>query len=602
MRYDKLSASLHAILDDVSEEPRRAFSEHGLAFSEATNGAMISILNRAALVTTTTPGGVMADRPTLAPVRVFLRCHPDAELDDLSKAGVKIDRRYGSIRPATVPIEALEAVSEHDLVEEITASIRLRPLLDRTGEAIFLTDYVQRTNHRGAGVVTGVVDTGIDALHPAFAGRILSIWDQTVPGPGVPEGAYGVEHVNPGAGAPGDRDGHGTHVAGIAAGDDPAYPGVAPGASLVVVKTDFDGGRIASGVEYVFRLARDHDMPAVVNLSLGGHNDPHDGTDPLSKALDQSTGPGRIVCASAGNEGADPIHAARMVPNGGATVVEAAVSDKRAPRTVWINVWYPADDAILVTVTGPAGDSTTPQGPIRGASASRTYPLTTGPVKITSKAAAQGEPGHNVVIELQSAPGTFAVPGGLWTVEFTGHRVVDGTLHAWLIDHSDGHPDPTVLTDDTYGHRVGSPGAAASVITVGASVSRSRWEGPTAAVYRLPGSRGGMATFSSPGPLRGGGLKPDVTAPGSVIVSARSSTFAPAPEWQIDNEHVAMQGTSMSCPVVTGLVALLLEGDANLDPSDVRRRLIDASAIPHAQQRPLWDASWGHGVVDARRL
>ena len=54
-----------------------------------------------------------------------------------------------------------------------------------------------------------------------------------------------------------DDHGHGTHVAGIAAGEDPVYEGVAPGADLVIVKSDLMTAHIADGVRYIFRVAQD---------------------------------------------------------------------------------------------------------------------------------------------------------------------------------------------------------------------------------------------------------------------------------------------------------------------------------------------------------
>jgi subtilisin family serine protease len=104
----------------------------------------------------------------------------------------------------------------------------------------------------GSGVVIGVVDSGIDPNHPAFAGRILRIWDQTLPGPGVPEGGYGAELTGTLLTVSRDNHGHGTHVAGIAAGAHPIFGGVAPGAELVIVKSDLQDAHIADGIRYIF--------------------------------------------------------------------------------------------------------------------------------------------------------------------------------------------------------------------------------------------------------------------------------------------------------------------------------------------------------------
>jgi subtilisin family serine protease len=106
-----------------------------------------------------------------------------------------------------------------------------------------------------------------------------------------------------------DEHGHGTHVAGIAAGKSSKFPGIATKAKLVIVKTSFQDAHIADGIRYVFRVASELGQPAVVNPSLGGHFDAHDGTDSLSQVIDDECGSGRIVCCAAGNEGNDSIHA-----------------------------------------------------------------------------------------------------------------------------------------------------------------------------------------------------------------------------------------------------------------------------------------------------
>ncbi len=99
--------------------------------------------------------------------------------------------------------------------------------------------------------------------------------------------------------------------------------GIAPEASLCVVKVDYSGPAGASaadvidGVAYIFAKAAALGMPAVVILSLGTHEGPHDGTLPLDEMLEAMTGPGWIIVAAAGNEGADRIHGRADVPTGG---------------------------------------------------------------------------------------------------------------------------------------------------------------------------------------------------------------------------------------------------------------------------------------------
>ena len=143
--------------------------------------------------------------------------------------------------------------------------------------------------YTGKGARVAVLDTGIDATHPDFAGQIAEKRDFTVDGGDV-----------------GDRFGHGTHVASMIAGTGAASggarKGVAPGAQLVVGKVLDDNGEgtdsgVIAGMEWAASRA------AVVNLSLGG-DAPSDGTDPLSLALDALTDQtGALFVVAAGNAG-----------------------------------------------------------------------------------------------------------------------------------------------------------------------------------------------------------------------------------------------------------------------------------------------------------
>ncbi|MFJ5216940.1 S8 family serine peptidase [Streptomyces sp. NPDC088354] len=144
----------------------------------------------------------------------------------------------------------------------------------------------------GQGVDVAVLDTGIDAAHPDFAGRIAAS-QSFVPGQDVT-----------------DRHGHGTHVASTVAGTGAASggkeKGVAPGASLHIGKVlDNDGSGqdswILAGMEWAVR-----DQHAkIVSMSLGGA--PTDGTDPLSQAVNElSAETGALFVIAAGNSGPVP--------------------------------------------------------------------------------------------------------------------------------------------------------------------------------------------------------------------------------------------------------------------------------------------------------
>src|SRR5205823_9715686 len=77
---------------------------------------------------------------------------------------------------------------------------------------------------------------------------------------------------------------------------------------LCIVKTNFQSTSIVDGVNYIFQKAAALGKAAVVNLSLGTQQGAHDGTLDLDQMLNALTGPGRIIVASAGNEGDSKLH------------------------------------------------------------------------------------------------------------------------------------------------------------------------------------------------------------------------------------------------------------------------------------------------------
>ena len=143
---------------------------------------------------------------------------------------------------------------------------------------------------RGAGYSVAVIDTGIDYTHPALAGRVIL-------GPDVADGDAD----------PMDTVGHGTHVAGIIAGNDPHCPGIASEANVIAIKVTPDGSRTTSlafirqGLEWVLANREAYHI-AAVNLSLGGGcapaAQPVEGIEELYQAL---VAEGVFISVAAGN-------------------------------------------------------------------------------------------------------------------------------------------------------------------------------------------------------------------------------------------------------------------------------------------------------------
>ncbi|MBM0277116.1 S8 family peptidase [Micromonospora tarensis] len=204
----------------------------------------------------------------------------------------------------------------------------------------------------GTGVTVGVLDTGIDADHPDFAGHLTEVRDFT------------------GGNDPADGVGHGTHVAstivGSGAASDGRYRGVAPGAKLLVGKvcatTECQDSDVVAGMQWLAPRAR------VVNLSIGGTDAP--GLDPLETAVQElSDRYGTLFVVAAGNEG-KPKSVSSPASADDALAVAAVDSDdqrayfsSRGPR-VGDNHIKPEISApgVDIVAAAPGGDYATMSG------------------------------------------------------------------------------------------------------------------------------------------------------------------------------------------------------------------------------------------------
>lgn len=537
---------------------------------------------------------------------------------ELEGLGVSVHTDLGDIKTAFIPESALAAVSSLADVQRIEGAVPCDPELDvstpATGASTLRGGPPGFIGVNGAGVVIGDVDSGVDWDHPDFddpAGnsRIRFLWDQTdVIGPAPGGGfAYGSEwtaaHIDAGTPRETDVSGHGTHVLGIAGGDGSAtgngqpayqYVGVAPAADLIMVKSNLFSNTIVDGVNYVFQKAGT--QPAVVNLSLGSHFGPHDGTSTFEQSLAALTGHGRLIVKSAGNERSSNRHAQVVAVASPGALARLGVSTS-GPGAVGIDGYYEQADNISVTLQLP---NSTVLGPIAQGASLLTTVAGMGTIYIENGVTPTNSGDHQVYVELNNTGGVN-VAAGNYSLRFIAVAIpAGGEVDLWRFAHTIPPPSTSSFNIGAQNDElVSEPGNTDSLCTVAAWTTRRTWTSIDTNNYLFTGATlpGTLAPFSSPGPTRDGRQKPDITAPGTAIASARSFDVAVATPLIVpDGQHAMNQGTSMSSPHAAGAAAMLQQARGKLYPLQLRQMLA-ATALTDPNTGIVPNISWGYGKL-----
>ena len=553
-------------------------------------------------------------------VSAFVETLENAELQEIESLGVVIDVVAGNILSCKIPISQLEnlAALPEVLRIEIATPVHRKMNLARPAGNVNKVHSGEElpSAFSGKDVVVGVVDMGFEYGHINFYEknnttlRVKRVWNQRNNRKYETQSAILTAQYDL-------NDYHGTHVTGIAAGGDKnnnfEYYGVAPEADIVMVSVGYGSTEeaintnILNGIKYVFDYANEVQKPAVVNLSLGSHIGPHDGTSMFDRACDNILGKGKILVGAAGNEGYDKLHVSKTLSSSADTLKTFMkffnASQSYGSADIWsgknenfglkIVIINKTNDAVIyesqiVSVNGQSQIFN-----INQTGAIGTISVGTEKNSVNSRA--------NAFVKFNFINNGFQLSSNY----LAGIKLFSqngATINAWADDYYSEFSNfsKSGWTDGDSKSSVGEIGGTGKrTISVGAFTSRANIN------VGLQVNR--ICAFSSKGPTLDGRTKPDITAPGAQIMSSINSLIQNVSDAADTYNTVGgkkyyyglAQGTSMSSPYVTGVIALWLQLKPNLTPEDVRVLLSKTSIQDTYTTANLPNNTWGYGKINA---
>lgn len=599
-------------------------------------------------------------------VAAIVTLQQPSDLADFEELGLEIADGDNGIVLCHIPMDRVEEVAALPYVVSISFGQQAYPLMDKARVTSTVKQVHEGTGldkaYTGAGVVTGLFDTGIDGDHINWLdangnSRVLSA-GRVVNGR-VSSGSFTTDNKN---------ETHGTHVLGIMAGSymgqgefagstgNIPYYGVAYGSDIVITGGDLTDANILAGVKHVIDNAKEEGKPAVVNLSIGTNVGSHDGSSDFCRKLD-TYGQDAIIVISAGNEGDikmgvgktftadDKVLTTSIYPTDASTGKKVSKVSKWAGNVAFyasdsrpfkfaiavMDLDKPSDPQIIdqyVIAESTAGKTTYVGG--SPSTASKYEPLEDFDYAFDSNSYMKVSTNVNAVSQSYFANVDFSVSMGSEN---------DGCVVAFIIEGNEGqsvrgYVNSTGASKYTYNGQFSRRGISLwadgecngtindmacghNVICVGSYTSRNTWpllsSGKDYMGFVSSFPVNDISDFSSYGTLADGRNLPHVCAPGAFIVSSYSSYYMDsqnvsessadivAKAYDADDfEHYwgRMQGTSMASPYAAGVIALWLEANPNLGVADVVD-IINKTSKKDSYTNKGDAVQWGAGKIDA---
>lgn len=588
----------------------------------------------------------------------------------VEQAGGLFKFSYVGINAVNIPVDNLQRFLSDPAVLEVQNLDVPVTLLNDT--AVIQNHVVEVNNgdaplaqpYKGDGVVVGIIDDGIDFRHLDFKKpngdtRVRYLWDQTVNSSLSPQPyGYGREwtelDINNGICTHVERldaFGHGSHVTGIAASNGSAigkYAGMAPNAELVIVAFNYNRPFLAAvvdGVEYIFRKADAMGRPCVINASLGTYVGSRDGLDLAAQLIDALLNErgGRAMVSAAGNAGQTKYHLGYEVT---ADTNFTYFLYNSVSGDVFFQLWADSADFNNVNFAFGADDPANnysslgrteflnvmvdyPSVVANGGSLIRNYSLNNGVSFIgsieTQLTLSNGVYLFEAIIEPNNA-------ANFWRFITTG----SGTFDIWsskslmnFSDMLDAIPTVAFLQDsalykypDTRKTVVSSYNCSNQVISVGNYVNRGYYinvyDDTVICYYPLGDIFEEFSNPTSPnptvflgssrGPSRDNRIKPDISAPGTYVLSTGNNIFVTNAinSGNVQNyqkvakggKHVRNSGTSMASPMVTGAVALYLQKNPDANWLEIKDAFLTTTRKDtFTTQQP--NNTFGYGKLNA---